>query len=92
MSEKLVVLRPPIEEHNCGCPVCKDLSLRVERNIRLHAQTACQLAEAEAFLVESKRECRVLKKALVGAIASIRYLGGNPQELQDLIEGEPPCN
>lgn len=39
---------------------CQELQWRMNRCINLHTQTACQLANAEADLVDAKRQIRQL--------------------------------
>lgn len=82
MNNKIVAF-PTNQEH--VCEQCRVAKARILRTIELHAQTANQLAQTEAQLVDAKREIRELKGAIASAIASIRSLGGNPQELIELI-------
>ena len=49
-----------------GCPRCDSEALlrSADRTIKLHAQTACQLAQAETQLVEAKQQIRELQARL----------------------------
>lgn len=40
---------------------CRELEWRIKRCINLHTQTACQLANTEADLVEAKKTIRQLE-------------------------------
>lgn len=43
------------------CPACQQLEWRLKRSINLHTQTACQLANTEADLVDTKKQIRQLQ-------------------------------
>lgn len=53
---------------------CQELQWRLDRSLSLHTQTTCQLANAEADLVEAKKE--------------IRRLNDRIRELENLIQSQ----
>lgn len=63
---QIIALHQPEEAHDCD--KCRELKSRIERGLRLHAQTTNQLAQTEAMLVKAKREIRELKAQLAKGV------------------------
>lgn len=61
MENKILTFPLAEDESDCICSKCRDLEFRLERSLKLHTQTAELLAQAEALLVEAKREIRRLQ-------------------------------
>lgn len=61
MENKILTFPLVEDESDCVCSKCRDLEFRLERSLKLHTQTACALAQAEALLVEARREIRRLQ-------------------------------
>jgi hypothetical protein len=52
------------DDPNCVCSNCRQLELRWQRSLKLHAETTVQLAQCETQLVEAKRQIRELKSGV----------------------------
>ncbi len=60
-----------------SCQHCEQFQARWQGSIRLHAQTAEQLAAAETKLSAEKAKVRELEGCLLELVTNVRALGGN---------------